>query len=320
MLKRFKMSKNEKIDDKNPKDSKQNLREEYLEKYEPCYSNFFQSYVNKIVKRGCKSPYQLKDLYTLDDFMICEKAFPEFLGYYTHNKYQKSLLKILAGFRFWLYFKGVFANVMAFVLLCINPICLKYIVKWLRIGDKNDNSGFIWASILLGVLLIKSWLMIYAHATIAKAVSVMLMNLKCLVRWKIPRLSSESRNYFDSGTLSSLIMVETFRMEMTFKQGFQLIAAPLVILYITIYACLQLGWVGLLSPCVMIISLLIQSKVNGEFKVLQGQKMRLAGDRTSKISELLSGMKIIKFNAWERVLEAAIAAIRNEEKGYLFSI
>lgn len=74
--------------------------------------------------------------------------------------------------------------------------------------------------------MFKSWCVCDGNAKLSRAVVLMLMNLRNLIRWKVSRLSPGARKHFDFGKVSSLVMVDVFRMDMTFLRAYHLGAAP----------------------------------------------------------------------------------------------
>jgi ABC-type multidrug transport system fused ATPase/permease subunit len=74
---------------------------------------------------------------------------------------------------------------------------------------------------------------------------------------------------------------------------------------LTVYTALiiiELSWVGILAPIVIILSIFIQAKLNGVIAGHDSQRKKIADKRVKKVTEMVIGCKMIKFNAWEKVM------------------
>lgn len=144
----------------------------------------------------------------------------------------------------------------------IAPICLKNIVKWLKDPTAEGYLGYMWALLLTVVLLIKSYFIVAGNAYLAETVCLMLINMRNLIRWKVSRLSPAARKYVDFGQISSLVTVDCYRFDDCFMRGYHLGTAPSICLFLIVYLTLEIGWVGLLSPGLMILMIVAQKFIN----------------------------------------------------------
>lgn len=53
--------------------------------------------------------------------------------------------------------------------------------------------------------------------------------------------------------------------------------------------------------------------INNVFKATNLKRMGVADRRGKKITEVINGIKIIKFNAWEKIMNQMILAFRDQE-------
>ena len=54
--------------------------------------------------------------------------------------------------------------------------------------------------------------------------------------------------------------------------------------------------------------------INNVFKATNLKRMGVADRRGKKITEVINGIKIIKFNAWEKIMNQMILAFRDQEE------
>ena len=69
---------------------------------------------------------------------------------------------------------------------------------------------------------------------------------------------------------------------------------------------IEVKWVVVLMVAVLFLGLALQVKVNMGFKTTNFMRMGIADKRGKKINEIMTGVKIIKFNAWEKIMDKMI--------------
>lgn len=67
------------------------------------------------------------------------------------------------------------------------------------------------------------------------------------------------------------------------------------------------------------ICLLIQTFLDSRFGKVNLSRMSVADERGRKINEVIAGIKIVKFNAWEKVMNKLIKGFREKESSLIFS-
>lgn len=81
--------------------------------------------------------------------------------------------------------------------------------------------------------------------------------------------------------------------------------------------CIELGWWGFLTPLCFIISFALQGIFNGKVFNLRNTIMFWKDQRAKAVYEYFSGIRIIKYYAWEEVVEKKINEIRKDESIYI---
>jgi ABC-type bacteriocin/lantibiotic exporter with double-glycine peptidase domain len=94
----------------------------------------------------------------------------------------------------------------------------------------------------------------------------------------------------------------------------QVIFTPILICVYSGILIGQISWVGALVPAVLLIVLIINVSISLKTVTLMRQKLGAADKRTKKVNEAIVGVKVIKFNAWELIIEKIIIAFRGIEK------
>lgn len=103
-----------------------------------------------------------------------------------------------------------------------------------------------------------------------------------------------------------------------FRHNFYLVPFQLIA-YIVIVIT-EMSWVGLFMPILIIIMIACQGKVALIFMKTFSAKFGIADKRSKKVNEAVTGIKVIKFNAWEDVIRNTILQIRKAEKPIIKSV
>lgn len=143
---------------------------------------------------------------------------------------------------------------------------------------------------------------------------------------KAMRLTSSSRQGTTVGNVVNLMAVDAQRFADLTMFFHQLWSGPL---QIGIAMYLLWGLVGISSLAglaIMVLMIPFNAYLTKKAKALQVQQMKQKDARIKEVSEVLSGIKVIKLYAWEKPFIALVTAIRNTElqlllrAGYLGAI
>jgi ABC-type siderophore export system fused ATPase/permease subunit len=106
---------------------------------------------------------------------------------------------------------------------------------------------------------------------------------------------------FDMGKISMMLTGDIRKISAAGQTYHNIFLLPvLLIVYLTLII-IELKWVGVLCPVLIILSLLIQTKFNKKVFALDKFRRKEADVRNKLISEFISGAKYMKMNAWEPI-------------------
>jgi ABC-type multidrug transport system fused ATPase/permease subunit len=145
------------------------------------------------------------------------------------------------------------------------------------------------------------------------------MCLKGLVFDAVKTTPAGAREFVDVGKISNFCTADIKKIEMLALFFHQVIFTPILI---TVYSGIlisQISWVGALVPVVLLIVLILNIWISLKSVTLMRMKLGAADKRTKKVNEAIVGVKVIKFNAWELIIEKIIIAFRKIEKGIIIS-
>jgi ABC-type multidrug transport system fused ATPase/permease subunit len=80
---------------------------------------------------------------------------------------------------------------------------------------------------------------------------------------------------------------------------------------------IEVGYVGWLVMAVFIVALGIQTWIDEKFKQANLKRMAISDQRGRKINEIISGIKVIKFTAWEKIMNNITKVFRTQEGGQI---
>jgi ABC-type multidrug transport system fused ATPase/permease subunit len=200
-------------------------------------------------------------------------------------------------------------------------LILEALVKHLS-GIEPLSDGVVWTLVVLILLLPCIGSLFAAHSNIIfSRIGVQFRNaLVNMIYRKSLRLSAQSRQEQSTGMIVTMFSNDTQQLQ-RFMQFFNIsVIAPLqiaVTLYL-IYEQVQeatfvgLGYIIILVP----INGIIFAKVNK----IRAKKLKKTDVRVKLMNEILAGIRIIKYYAWERAFETRVHAVRAEEMALLKTI
>jgi len=108
------------------------------------------------------------------------------------------------------------------------------------------------------------------------------------------------------GTDSDIIGFALFSIVELITRGFIILVAGFLLIHL-------LGWAGLAGLVILILTIPLTRKVIQRFVTLDDQLMHHRDRRVSLVSQMLSGIRIVKYFAWETQMGKEVQAIRSEE-------
>lgn len=127
------------------------------------------------------------------------------------------------------------------------------------------------------------------------------------------RLSQRARSEYFGGKMVTLMATDSARIELTAPQLQALWAAPLLIVAALIVLIVTLGVAGLVGFLVLVIVVPISGQLMRISMQVRRATNTLTDQRVKLTQECISGIRVVKFNAWESTILSRILALRNSE-------
>ncbi|XP_065758454.1 ATP-binding cassette sub-family C member 4-like [Muntiacus reevesi] len=127
------------------------------------------------------------------------------------------------------------------------------------------------------------------------------------------RLSTLVMRKTTTGQIVNLLSNDVNRFDQVTVFLHYLWVGPLQAITVTALLWMEIGISCLAGMVVLIILLLLQSCIGNSFSLLRSKTAALTDDRIRNISEVITGIKTIKMNAWEKSFIDLITRLRRKE-------
>ncbi|XP_072393708.1 ATP-binding cassette sub-family C member 4-like isoform X2 [Diabrotica undecimpunctata] len=278
----------------------------------------------KLVQQGTKKQLEISDLYETLDKDNSKKLGDCLEGHWKAEilksqikKTSPSLLKaIIKAFYFEFLIYGLVWFILNVVLRCSQPIILfRFIALFSGENrEKNQEEMYTYGGLLILVSVLSIFFM--HHLQIGLASIGMRIRVACssLVYRKITKLSHKSLGQTAVGQVVNLLSNDVHRFDLVLLplHAFWAIPFQFVILSYFIWQQVQIASLaGLFS--MVIVSLPVQGylgQLMGNFRANIAKK---TDNRVKLMSEIISGIQVIKMYAWEKPFEKVIEIARKKE-------
>lgn len=230
----------------------------------------------------------------------------------------------LAGSWFWI--GGVYKLVGDITQIC-SPLLIKYLINFVRTSSTDRANGReppsighgIGAAFGLSLMLLVASLGTHQMFYRCTGTGVLLRGaLISFIFDKGLRITGEERaKGLGNGKLTNHISTDVSRID--FACGFFHLAwiAPIQAAVCLILLCVNLGWPAVIGFAFFVLVGPLQSKA---MKILMQERMRAmvyTDSRVKLLGELLNGMKLIKFFAWESPYLTRLNVLRTKELDHI---
>ncbi|KAB0373020.1 hypothetical protein FD755_015773 [Muntiacus reevesi] len=127
------------------------------------------------------------------------------------------------------------------------------------------------------------------------------------------RLSSSAMGKTTTGQIVNLLSNDVNRFDQVTMFLHYLWVGPLQAVAVTALLWMEIGMSCLAGMAVLIILLLLQSCVGNLFSSLRSKTAALTDDRIRTMSEIITGIRTVKMNAWEKSFIDLITRLRRKE-------
>jgi len=205
----------------------------------------------------------------------------------------------------------VIMNLQA-LLLMSGPLMVGQLVKAIQ-GTAPPSVGFLMCFLLTATTASASILQQGSWHICSRSARQCWLALSGLIFEKPARLSSMSRSDLTEGELVNMMAVDAQQV-LQFMQFFAIFAsAPSYILVPTIIIPIFIGWPYIMGLIVFAATSFVSDRVAVKVKTFQGLKLKAADKRNARLNESFQGIRTVKLNGWESLMEQRVEEERKEE-------
>ncbi|KAL3283452.1 hypothetical protein HHI36_006596 [Cryptolaemus montrouzieri] len=237
----------------------------------------------------------------------------------TENFSKPSLIRAIFKAYHKEYYVFAVATFINFVIVkCTQPIFLSKLINFFIYKNYTSLDMFTYGGGLCGLMMLSSFLQnhsVFGCNLLAMKIRVAVSSL---VYRKVLRLSQQSMTKTAAGQVVNLLSNDLARFDLSLYALYFLWITPLQLSVVIFVIWKKFGVEALVGVTIMILVIVpfegLLGHLTGRFRKQAAKK---TDHRVKMMSELLSGIQVIKIYAWEKAFEKIIHQARNEELSYI---
>ena len=278
------------------------------------------TWVGPLIMHGYHKPLEASDIPWIPKEFSCQYTHKLF-----HHHWQKELqdnpTNPCVGRSLFRSFYGdiMFATFvfMPFVgIMLLQPYLVNDLLNY--IGGGNDYSlglhSGIGLAIILGLLSVSNGFFTnMSFYSLNRAGFAMKSAVIATIFTKSLKLSSAAKSKLTTGQIVTLISSDAERVWNGVLYMNWIWAGPIMVILAMALLIWEAGWAAVAAFAAMIIIAVFQSYIGVQIGVARKKQVKFTDERTKLINEVLQGIRIIKFYAWEKATGQRIQQLRERE-------
>ncbi|KAL0247372.1 hypothetical protein I308_104408 [Cryptococcus tetragattii IND107] len=250
-----------------------------------------------------------------------EKDYREKYGK-KHASLARSLLDVFG----WFYMSAGFIKVFGDTCQAVTPLVIRRLITWSADYQAAKSAGLelpsrgpgIGAAVGLLLLLICSSLGMHHYFIRSMGTGVLSRAaIISAVYQQALQFTQKSRGQIPNGKLVNHISTDTSRIDFAAGFAHMLWTAPVQMVVIIIILLVQIGYSALPGIAFLLIMTPLQARFMKTLFMFRKKAATWTDKRAKLLQEILSGMRIVKYMAWENPFLERIHAIRGMELKYI---
>ncbi|KAJ3190722.1 hypothetical protein HK101_008433 [Irineochytrium annulatum] len=206
-----------------------------------------------------------------------------------------------------------FLKLLSDLCTTFSPLLVKYIIIQVADPTQELSHGF---ALIVGLFLLQvtgSFLLNNFFQLSTRSGIVMRASMSAYIYRKTLRLSAGARQEFNSGKVINLVATDTNRIELFITYVHIIWTAPIQIAIIVGFLISQLGWAAIVGVSLLFILTPVQGVLWRMLSSIRKVVAPITDSRVKIITEVLNGIRVIKFFAWEVPFLERIQGLRTKE-------
>lgn len=282
------------------------------------------SWLFGLLMKGYKKPLEMDDLYPLGSNLRADTVYSKFTENWNkllaENKKASVAKALFNTFGSQFIWSGVNRFLGDMLIVCA-PVVMLEIINFITASYYEPNAaskppawlGYVFAVTLLIMQLLQTLFINLSFSQSMRVGFLIRIALVNAVFQKSLSLSGLSRQLFSAGKIVNIMSTDISRLDFSMQFVHFAWSAPLQMIVASGLLIWQLGVSALVGIAVVVSSIPFQMWT-GKQLLNKRASISSESDKRVKITqEVLQGIKVIKFNAWEESFIDLITKIRNEE-------
>ncbi|KAL1787419.1 canalicular multispecific organic anion transporter 1 [Sigmodon hispidus] len=199
------------------------------------------------------------------------------------------------------------------LLLFLNPQLLKFLIAFVSNPDTYSWIGYVFAILLFVVSLIQSFcLQCYFQLCFILGMSVRTTIMACVYK-KALSLSNLAKRQYTIGETVNLMSVDSQKLMDVTNYMHLIWSSALQIILSIFFLWRELGPSVLAGVGVMVLLVPVNAMLATKNRKIQVKNMKYKDKRLKIMNEILSGIKILKYFAWEPSFRDQVYGLRKKE-------
>ncbi|OQR87169.1 ATP-binding Cassette (ABC) Superfamily [Thraustotheca clavata] len=280
-----------------------------------CYSSLFFSWLTPLLNLGNQRPLEFSDLYQLnkiDRANHISNAFQKYWAFELKNE-KPRLWRAMAKAFGWPFAYAGFLKLIHDSLQFVGPIVIKLIITFLSNPDADLRIGLLYALAIFVSGVVQSFALrqyfFYCFETGLRLRSAVVTAVyqKSLV------LSAGAKSKKSTGEITNLMSIDAQRLQDITSYSHAIWYAFFQIIVASYLLYLQLGVAFVAGVIVILLLIPTTALISKLMQTLQDKLMKIKDERVKVTYEVLSGIKVIKLQAWENSFTSRVMEFRTQE-------
>uniref|UniRef100_A0A8C6W973 ATP-binding cassette, sub-family member 2 n=1 Tax=Nannospalax galili TaxID=1026970 RepID=A0A8C6W973_NANGA len=248
------------------------------------------------------------------DVLVLEEAKKKKKKSGTKEDFPKSwLVKALFKTFYMVLLKSFILKLVHDILLFLNPQLLKVLIAFVSNSDTYEWAGYIFAIIMFAVSLIQSFCLQYYFQLCFILGMTVRTTVMASVYKKALTLSNLARRQYTIGETVNLMSVDAQKL-MNVTNFMHLVWSSVIQIVLSIYFLWrELGPSVLAGVGMMVLLVPVNGVLATKNKNIQFKNMKYKDRRLKIMNEILNGIKILKYFAWEPSFKDQVQNLRKKE-------
>ncbi|KYR02108.1 ABC transporter C family protein [Tieghemostelium lacteum] len=259
----------------------------------------FYTWIESLVKKGYRSPLQLRDIYQFPRRLQIDKTVDDGFGVVDYGRRWPLISHFYRKFTITNHLAIGFKTI-AIVMSIVTPLVFKQLLNSIQTNQLSMHSLMwciaLFVSSLIGTMSVQHGY----HWGMTSAIQVK-SSLVSKIYEKMLRLNNYSKSLYSIGKIMNMVSADGDSFLYYFWDNhIELFLLPIQITGLLIVLFYVVGLAGLFGFIVMVVMLPVNTFLGGRASVCYRESLVYNDDRLSLISELINGIQFLKLYAWEK--------------------